>query len=181
MTYQAPVRDIMFNIEHLSDWPGVASLAAYSGIETGDIGKGLSAGLTSGLLGGIGGRLVGNLAGNAATQTAPAASRHPFARAGYAAPYDLRGAVSEYHDPLAGSMFNDGSARKPCGMCDVCGTCFGDGAIWRTICFGVPAALIVGGALALERSGAVVKNERFTYLDNLIFSHAINFSETVYT
>ncbi|UWQ75859.1 acyl-CoA dehydrogenase [Leisingera sp. M658] len=37
MTYQAPVRDIMFNIEHLSDWPGVASLAAYAGIETGDV------------------------------------------------------------------------------------------------------------------------------------------------
>ncbi|WP_027258036.1 acyl-CoA dehydrogenase [Leisingera aquimarina] len=37
MTYQAPVRDIMFNIEHLSDWPEVASLAAYSGIETGDV------------------------------------------------------------------------------------------------------------------------------------------------
>ncbi|WP_323780744.1 acyl-CoA dehydrogenase [Leisingera sp.] len=37
MTYQAPVRDIMFNIEHLSDWPGVSSLAAYSGVETGDV------------------------------------------------------------------------------------------------------------------------------------------------
>lgn len=34
----------------------------------------------------------------------------------------------------------------------------GDGAIWRTICFGVPAALIVAGALASERSGAICRN-----------------------
>jgi len=34
----------------------------------------------------------------------------------------------------------------------------GDGAIWRTICFGVPATLIVGGALALERSGVICRN-----------------------
>jgi hypothetical protein len=67
---------------------------------------------------------------NAATQT-EAPSRHPFARAGYVAPYTLKGAVSEYYDPLKGSMFNDGSARRPCGMCDVCGTCFGDGATWE--------------------------------------------------
>ena len=67
-----------------------------------------------------------------AQETAPANdSRHPFARAGFAAPYDLLGAVACYHDALADSLFNDGSARKPCGLCDVCGTCFGDGAVWR--------------------------------------------------
>lgn len=35
----------------------------------------------------------------------------------------------------------------------------GDGAIWRTICFGIPAALIVSGALGLERSGVVCRNQ----------------------
>lgn len=35
----------------------------------------------------------------------------------------------------------------------------GDGAIWRTIYFGVPAALIVSGAFALERSGVVCRNQ----------------------
>lgn len=65
------------------------------------------------------------------TDTAISTSRHPFARAGYSAPYELIGAAACYHDALEGSLFNDGSARKPCGHCDVCGTCFGDGALWR--------------------------------------------------
>lgn len=56
---------------------------------------------------------------------------HPFSRAGYAAPYKLVGAVESWHDPLKGAMFNDGSARKPSGTCDVCGTCFGYGATWK--------------------------------------------------
>ncbi len=34
----------------------------------------------------------------------------------------------------------------------------GDGAIWRLMCFGAPAALIVGGALALESCGAICRN-----------------------
>lgn len=35
----------------------------------------------------------------------------------------------------------------------------GYGAIWRTICFGIPAAMIVSGALALERSGVICRNQ----------------------
>ncbi len=35
----------------------------------------------------------------------------------------------------------------------------GAGAIWRTACFGLPATLIVAGAIALERSGAVCRNQ----------------------
>ncbi|MEX0305272.1 MAG: acyl-CoA dehydrogenase [Leisingera sp.] len=37
MTYQAPLRDIMFNFEHLSAWPENAALDAYSGIEQTDV------------------------------------------------------------------------------------------------------------------------------------------------
>ncbi len=37
----------------------------------------------------------------------------------------------------------------------------GDGAIWRTVCFGAPAALVVGGAVALERSDVVCRNQFF--------------------
>ncbi|WP_406648759.1 acyl-CoA dehydrogenase [Aliisedimentitalea scapharcae] len=36
MTYQAPIRDIMFNIEHLSGWPQVTSLGVYSDIDQTD-------------------------------------------------------------------------------------------------------------------------------------------------
>ena len=34
----------------------------------------------------------------------------------------------------------------------------GAGAHWRTLCFGVPAALVVAGAIALERKGAVCRS-----------------------
>ena len=54
--------------------------------------------------------------------------KHPFEHAGYAHPYNLIGSVEAWHDPLEGSLWNDGSARKPAGSCDVCGTCFGSGA-----------------------------------------------------
>lgn len=47
----------------------------------------------------------------------------------------------------------------------------GEGAIWRTVCFGVPAAFIVAGALALERSG-VVCHSRFV-LDQGDASYAL--------
>ena len=36
MTYQAPIRDIMFNIEQLSAWQEVASFPAYSGVDRTD-------------------------------------------------------------------------------------------------------------------------------------------------
>lgn len=36
MVYQAPIRDIMFNIEHLSSWPQVTSLDTYSDIDQTD-------------------------------------------------------------------------------------------------------------------------------------------------
>ena len=36
MAYQAPIRDIMFNIEHLSSWPQVISLGPYSEIDQTD-------------------------------------------------------------------------------------------------------------------------------------------------
>ncbi|AUQ48167.1 acyl-CoA dehydrogenase (plasmid) [Phaeobacter inhibens] len=36
MAYQAPIRDIMFNLEHLSAWPQVTSLPTYDGIEASD-------------------------------------------------------------------------------------------------------------------------------------------------
>ncbi|KIC21502.1 acyl-CoA dehydrogenase [Leisingera sp. ANG-Vp] len=36
MTYQAPVRDVMFNIEHLSAWPDVTALDAFAGIDASD-------------------------------------------------------------------------------------------------------------------------------------------------
>lgn len=35
----------------------------------------------------------------------------------------------------------------------------GDGALWRTICFGIPGALLVSGAVALERSGTICGNQ----------------------
>ncbi len=37
MTYQAPVRDIMFNIENLSSWSDVLSLATYTDVDTADV------------------------------------------------------------------------------------------------------------------------------------------------
>jgi alkylation response protein AidB-like acyl-CoA dehydrogenase len=37
MTFQAPVRDIMFNIEHLSAWQEVSGLAAYQGVDQADV------------------------------------------------------------------------------------------------------------------------------------------------
>jgi alkylation response protein AidB-like acyl-CoA dehydrogenase len=37
MTFQAPVRDIMFNIEHLSAWQEVSDLPAYQGIDQADV------------------------------------------------------------------------------------------------------------------------------------------------
>ncbi|APG49036.1 acyl-CoA dehydrogenase [Phaeobacter porticola] len=36
MTYQAPVRDMMFNIEHLSSWPEVTALARYADVDQTD-------------------------------------------------------------------------------------------------------------------------------------------------
>ncbi|MFV1598983.1 MULTISPECIES: acyl-CoA dehydrogenase [unclassified Phaeobacter] len=36
MTYQAPIRDLMFNLEHLSQWPQIVSLDKYSEIERAD-------------------------------------------------------------------------------------------------------------------------------------------------
>jgi len=33
----------------------------------------------------------------------------------------------------------------------------GDGAIWRTVLFGVPAVLIISGAVAWERAGGAVR------------------------
>lgn len=35
----------------------------------------------------------------------------------------------------------------------------GEGAYWRTLCFGVPAALIVAGALACEHSAVICRNQ----------------------
>jgi len=45
----------------------------------------------------------------------PAPSRHPFARAGYAAPYTFRATLEK--------SYRAGDEMKPAGTCDVCGTC----------------------------------------------------------
>lgn len=59
------------------------------------------------------------------TEQTTQASRHPFARAGYAAPYRFVAPHEAVYQPCPGAPV------QAAGTCDVCGTCYRYGATFR--------------------------------------------------